>query len=275
MEEKKVVITDLDGTLLDENYEWRKAEKELKELKKRKVPVVFCSAKTREEQRELRSEMEVNDPYIVEDGSAVVIPESCELIEVVNKLKDITDLVKKVREDEKNREVLLVLGDSYEIIVKYLRELKERGAERLRFYAAISEDEVSRVTGLSREKAKLAKEREFSETLVEWGDEELDAIRRKFNVEVGGRFAHVYGKEADKGKAVEVLKRLYRKAGYDVWTLGIGNHYTDIPMLKAVEQPAIVKNPDGWIDVEIPKLYKAKGIATEGWVEVVRKFLLD
>ncbi len=267
----KLVITDLDGTLLDENYDWRRAEKELRELKKRNIPVIFCSGKTREEQRELREEMGINDPYIVEDGSAIVIPDGFgDLSDVDLNGLDKLDSVELRRE---KGETLIVLGESYDEIVRYLDEV-ERDTGCLRYYARMSDKEVSRVTGLSLERAGLARKREFSETLVEWCEEALKKIRERFNVEIGGRFAHVYGKGADKGRAVKLLRRLYEKLGYDVWILGIGNHYTDVPMLKAVDQPAIVKNPDGWIDVDIPGLYRAEGISTDGWREVIRKFIL-
>ncbi len=265
MKQKKILITDLDGTLLDENYEWRRAEREIEELKRRGIPIVFCSAKTREEQREIREEMGVKDPYIVEDGSAIVIPEESELYGVAETFPH--------RHDREKGEILIVLGDDYGKVVSFLDELGKPKL-KLKYYARMSEDEISKVTGLSEEKARLAKNREFSETLVEWNEEDLEKIREKFNVEVGGRFAHVYGKNADKGKAIDLLRKLYERAGYSVWTLGVGNHYTDIPMLKAVDQPAIVRNPDGWIEADIPNLYRARGVATEGWVEVVRKFLL-
>ncbi len=46
-------------------------------------------------------------------------------------------------------------------------------------------------------------------------------------------------------------------------------------MLKAVEQPAIVKNKKGtWLDISLPDLYKADGEGPEGWVEVVEKFII-
>jgi len=135
-------------------------------------------------------------------------------------------------------------------------------------------EEVAKITGLSLEMARLAKNREFSETVVEIDEEALKTLEKDFNVLIGGRFIHVYGKEADKGKAVEILTELYRSKYGDVITIGIGNSYTDIPMLKSVDIPALVKNPDGWIDVDFD-VYKAKGVATDGWVEVIERFVLN
>jgi len=42
-----VIFTDLDGTLLDDNYSYKDALLVLRVLNKRKIPLVFCSAKTK------------------------------------------------------------------------------------------------------------------------------------------------------------------------------------------------------------------------------------
>ena len=252
----KVIFTDLDGTLLDENYRCDSAIPVLDELKKKGIPVVFVSAKTRFEQEVFRQELGIKDPFIVEDGSAIYMS------------KDYFG--KKVGEYRDEYEAI-VLGVDYDVIVKKLKELKERF--KIKSYYFMSVEEVAKVTGLSLEMAELAKKREFSETVVEIEDEALKELEKEFNVLIGGRFIHVYGKNADKGRAVKILTDLYKSVYGEVVTVGIGNSYTDIPMLKAVDIPCLVKNPDGWIDVDFD-VYKAEGVATEGWVEVVEKFVL-
>ncbi len=249
----KILFTDLDGTLLDKNYDWKKAIKEIDELKKRNIPIIFCSAKTKAEQEKIRKEIGINDPYIVEDGSAIVIPKDSELHRLLNLDYE-----------------MIKLGTDYNKILNFLKKFKG-----LKYYGNMDINEISKVTGLSLEDAKLAKKREFSETIVKWNDKAIKEIEKKFKVRMGGKFLHVYGKETDKGKAVKILTELYSKAyNKRPKTFGIGNHYTDVPMLKSVDFPAIVKNPEGWIDIKMENLYKAKGIATEGWREVVKKLIL-
>ncbi|MBZ9573071.1 HAD hydrolase family protein, partial [Patescibacteria group bacterium] len=123
--------------------------------------------------------------------------------------------------------------------------------------------------------AKLAKNRDFSETVVEADEKALKELKKKFNVVLGGKFIHIFGKGSDKGKAVKLLTEMYRKDFGNVTTIGIGNSYTDEPMLRAVDISAIVKNPDGnWADLKIDKIHKANGIGPKGWAEVVNKFVL-
>ena len=253
---KFVIFTDLDGTLLNYDYSFEPASKTIEELKKFGIPIVFCSAKTRAEQEFFRRKMGINDPFIVEDGSCIYVP---------------PNYFGKRIWDHRNGYEAKVLGVEYEEIVRRIEELRE--TYRILSYHFMSLEEVAKVTGLSLELAKLAKKREFSETIVEAEEEALEKLRRYFNVVIGGRFVHVYGKEADKGKAVRILTSLFKEEFGEVVTVGIGNSYTDEPMLKAVDIPALVRNPDGWADLDV-RVYRADGVATLGWVEVVERFVL-
>ena len=253
---KKIIFTDLDGTLLDKSYRCDKAIPLIERLKEKEVPIVFVSAKTRFEQEVFRKMLDISDPFIVEDGSAIFFPKNYFG-------KDVGDYFDGYE--------AIVLGISYDKIVERLKELRKK--YRVLSYYFMSVEEVARVTGLSLEMAELAKRREFSETIVEIDERALEELKSEFNVLIGGKFIHVYGKNADKGKAVKITTNLFRELYGDVLTVGIGNSYTDIPMLRAVDIPALVKNPDGWIDVDFD-VYKADGIATDGWIEVVKKFVL-
>ncbi len=252
-----IIFTDLDGTLLDEMYSYDYAIPTIRELKRMNIPIIFCSAKTRAEQEIFRARMGINDPFIVEDGSAIYIPRG---------------YFKRRCGEPTNGYEVIVLGVRYKEIVKRIEELRRR--YRIESYHFMSVEDVAEITGLSLELAKLAKMREFSETIVFAEEEALDELKKHFNVAIGGRFIHVYGKNADKGKAVRILTDLYKEIYGDVISIGIGNSYTDEPMLRAVDIPALVKNPDCWADLNIKNLYKARGIATVGWVEVVERFVL-
>ncbi|MGC2482985.1 MAG: HAD hydrolase family protein, partial [Nitrososphaeraceae archaeon] len=73
----KVVFTDIDGTLVDINtVEYGKNTRRLIDLLKQKnIPLILTSAKTRLEQNMVRKDLGLTDPYIVENGGAVVIPQ--------------------------------------------------------------------------------------------------------------------------------------------------------------------------------------------------------
>ena len=257
MIEIEVIFTDLDGTLLDDEYSSDLTLPLLSELKERDIPVVFCSSKTRAEQEILRERLGIEDPFIVEDGSAILIP------------------VGYFGEDGRERQSgfnRLVLGIEYEKIVDEIDRLRER--YRVVSYSNMTVDEVAGATGLDIERARLAMRREFSETVVDADEGAIEELKRKFSVALGGDFVQIFGKGSDKGRAVSILSDMYRER-FEVTTIGIGNSYNDEPMLRAVDRPAIVKNPDGsWADIEIEEMFRAQGVGPQGWTEVVRRFIV-
>ena len=257
----KIVFTDLDGTLLDENYSCREALPALEKLRKKNIPVILCSSKTRAEQEVYNRELGIRHPFIVENGSAIFIPKNYFKSQPGNSRGDYD---------------VVVLGVDSGEILKKIEKLKEK--YEIKNYNSMSEKEVSQLTGLSLEAARHAKMRDFSETMVEAEKGAVEELRVNFNAVCGGRFITVFGKNADKGRAVEMLAEFYRKfSDNNIQTIGIGNSYNDEPMLKAVDVPALVKNPDGkWaeIDIKNKNIYRAQEVGPAGWCEVVERFVL-
>lgn len=252
-----LIFTDLDDTLLDENYQYKEAIPVLKELKRKNIPLVFCSAKTWGEQIVFLKEMDVKDPFIVEDGSAIYIPK---------------DYFKERKGKLTGDYEVVLLGVEFEEIKKEIEKLRKK--YQVRSYFNMSVEQVAKEMNLDPESAKRAKDRQFTETIIEADQEALQELKRKFNVVLGGRAIQVFGKGANKGKAVSLLTEMY-KSRVDVTTIGIGNSYNDEPMLRAVDIPVLVKNPDGnWADVNIKGLYKARDIGPKGWHKSVRRFVL-
>src|SRR5512144_2661832 len=71
-----VIVTDLDGTLLDaRDYSRAGASATLARLQRDEVPVVICSSKTRAEIERCRNEAVPDHPFISESGSALFVPD--------------------------------------------------------------------------------------------------------------------------------------------------------------------------------------------------------
>ena len=67
---------------------------------------------------------------------------------------------------------------------------------------------------------------------------------------------------------MKILTKLFKKEYGEAMTIGIGDSANDIPMLKAVDKRAVVKNKKGgWLD--IADAYKAKAEGPKGWAEFV------
>ncbi len=219
-----IIFTDLDGTLLNKAYSFKPAEPVLNILKKKKIPVIFCSAKTKAEQSVFRRKMRLNHPIIVENGSAVYVPKN--YFKQINTLK-------------------VVLGIQSDKIKKEIKTLQRK--YKIKGYKDMTAKQVAEITGLKLGRAKLAKKREFGETVVESDKKALKELKKEFNVVSGGRFIQVFGKKADKGKAVKLLTQMYKKEFGKIITIGLGDSENDKPMLKNVDIPILVKNgPQEW-----------------------------
>jgi Predicted hydrolase (HAD superfamily) len=151
---KQVIFTDLDGTLLGSaTYSYEKSLTGINRLKRKGIPIIFCSAKTRAEQEVYRRELGVFHPFIVENGGAIFIPQgyfpfSFDYHKVIAEL------------------LVIELGAPYGEVRKLLGKIKEAGEFRFRCFGDMSTEEVAEESGLDIESAKLAKQREYGETVV-------------------------------------------------------------------------------------------------------------
>jgi mannosyl-3-phosphoglycerate phosphatase family protein len=241
-----VVVTDLDGTLLDhDTYQAGPAAAAVTALQDAGVMVVCCSAKTRTEQQVHRRQLGIDGPYIVENGAAV-------------------------RGDD--GAALKVLGLTYaDVRARLTRAARQLGVT-VRGFADMSLAELAERTNLSQDAARLAKAREHTEAFVVAGDEPdrdaLDAALAGVGLKLqrGARFWTAGGVH-DKGMAVGWLREwLSRDLGERPRLYGLGDSYNDTAMLAAVDVPFLVQRPDGtWADLPVDAIERLDGIGPAGW----------
>jgi mannosyl-3-phosphoglycerate phosphatase len=262
---KIVVFTDLDGTLLEEEtYSARLSLPALRDLQARDVPIVFCSSKTRAEQEAIRQSLEARDPFIVENGSAIIIPPNT--INFTEKCIDESDGTK-----------VLILGKPIAELRGILEEAAYAAGIAYQSFSDLSDEQVAHITGLDLESAQRARAREFSETIVtKFGPSELEVLTRECQLRdlqcaFGGRFLGITARGANKGSAVQVLSKSYRSQFGEVITMGVGDSPNDVSMLRAVDVPYLVQRPDGkWTNLEIADLNYLPAIGPLGFAEMVR-----
>jgi mannosyl-3-phosphoglycerate phosphatase len=287
---KHIVFTDLDGTLLDPvTYSYEKSLDGISRLKESDIPLIFCSAKTRAEQEVYRRKIGVFYPFIVENGGAIFIPQGYFPFPFQHH-KTAGDFL------------VIELGTSYKEIRKLLDKVRKDGNFQFRGFGDMSIEEIAQVTGLDIESAKLAKQREYDETVViavsrspepklraegvanSEGEakqshitpEEVEKFLKKIkeaglNYAHGGRFYDIMG-DNDKGKAVTIMSNLYRQTWGELETIGLGDSLNDLPMLSAVDIPILVQKGDySWESINIPRLRKVHGVGPEGWSRAIEE----
>jgi mannosyl-3-phosphoglycerate phosphatase len=230
---KKVVFADLDGTFLNEQYEYADTKPIVDKLCASGCAVVFCSSKTRQEIEFYRKAAGINEPFISENGAAIFIPKHY--------------FSHDYNCHKTPHYSIIRLGTPYQTLRKKLSEIKEKTSAKIVGFGDMNLQELAFDTGLPLPMARLAQKREHDEPfrIIE-GKQAfiLNAIKKEgLKCTQGGRYFHLTG-DNDKGKAVNVLKHLYNQAFGQTQTFGVGDGPNDLPMLKAVDKPFfITKKP--------------------------------
>ncbi|MBN2424860.1 MAG: HAD-IIB family hydrolase [Calditrichaceae bacterium] len=264
--ENWLIITDLDGTLLDEqNYSFSQAEKALLFLKAKKFPVIPCTSKTHQEVIALREQIGLDSPFIVENGSAVFFNSG-----YFNISFDEYDFYQSYQ--------YITLGKKYEEILKFFRILKSEFNIGVKGFSEMMIPEIQQYTNMTTEDAQKAKERFFSEPFIivsenpPFNEIQEYARQKGFRVLKGNRFYHLLA-ASDKGQAIKQLLKLFRLKfpDYTLNTIGIGDSLNDIELLKNVDIPVLVNKPSGCHQpgIEIKNLIKTKLAGPAGWQEAI------
>ncbi|MEK6481563.1 HAD-IIB family hydrolase [Catalinimonas sp. 4WD22] len=266
---KWIVYTDLDGTLLDfRNYSYKTTQNSVELLLKKEIPVIFCSSKTRVEQEVYRKALQLDFPFIVENGSAIIIPKYFFDFELDNQ-----DFLKPYKISQLGGYTTIVLGESFEKIRSIIAFSRAETEAQVCGYQDLSIQEIMDLTGLDEAFAKRAASRDFSETLLKGvnGSSSCIAFLQKLedhNLQCvsGGKFHTVMGKGSDKGLAVNILNKLLELKYGKITTVGLGDSANDLPLLKAVDHPFLVQKPSGkWQEIADLYVQKVNAIGPEGW----------
>ena len=267
MHHRFVVYTDLDGTLLDhDTYSFDRALPALQLLERENIPLVINSSKTRPEIERYRTLLVNNHPFISENGGGIFIPEGY--------------FSSTFRYDRtKDGYLIIEIGTPRGALIDVLKSVARETGIHLKGVFDMPLTEISEITGLDPDSAALVKERDYSEPFLIDGDEA--EVRRKiiekgYDYTRGSRFHHILCGN-DKGRAVRILTEIYRGESPYIKTIGIGDSLNDLPMLKAVDFPVLVRKKDGEWDegCRAPELILADGIGPEGFNSALLKFFMS
>ncbi|MFQ5964538.1 MAG: HAD-IIB family hydrolase [Candidatus Scalinduaceae bacterium] len=268
--EKIIIFTDLDGTLLDHRtYSYSEAEEALKLVKERKVPLILCSSKTRDEIEVYRKKLSNSEPFISENGGAIFIPQ---------RYMDLKFEFDKVENDY----LIIEMGSEYKTLVDALEKIKIKSGIKIKSINEFDVDEIMRLTGLNKEEALLAVKRKYSLPFIINGREsEFKCIKdeilsKGLNYTEGAIFIHLMGAN-DKGKAVKILTDIFKRnlPETKIITAGIGDSLNDLPMLEVVDRAFLVKKESGNYEerIKVENLVYADGIGPVGWNKAVLNLL--
>ena len=252
------IVTDLDGTLMDENYDISPARKTLKLLAELDIPVIPCTSKTASEVRYFRNENGLSDPFIVENGAAIYGP-------YLNK----------------SSEWELILGKTYKELRLILNNISKEVNYHLIPLNDLSKNEISELTGLSGQGINRALDRQWSVPFLNPPDnifEHVKLICESYHVHVfkGNRMSHLLSSESHKGQAVNKLKLHLRNR--DVKIIALGDSQNDLPLLEYADISIVIPGINGtnkYLQHGIDKGYfrLADAPHAEGWANSIEDII--
>jgi mannosyl-3-phosphoglycerate phosphatase len=268
-----VVFSDLDGTLLDcRTLDAGGALEAVDLLTREKIPLVFCSSKTRAEIQLIQQTLCINHPFICENGGAVYIPDGYFTFDVLEARKIPGYSV-------------IEYGRPYMEVVDTLHRAAERLAIDIVGFSDMSVLDVARECQLPLLQARLAKLREYDEPfrIVSSASGARARLSRALSAARlgwidGGRWEHA-GALVDKGVAVKRLTALYERACGPCLTVGLGDAPNDAPLLSQVDLPVAVRSDDERASREltasVPSATLTRATGPAGWAEAVIRIVDD
>lgn len=269
MNEQPIIFTDLDGTLLDHfDYSFSEALEVINKLKENNIPIIPNTSKTFAEMVKIQKDIDLDSPFIIENGAAVFIP-----VGHFPQQPQSTKLEGKywVKEFCPDRSHWLSL----------LKDGTEEYRDLFQGFSNLSLEELCNLTGLKPESAILALDRKYTEPLLWHGDnnKKLAFIAHMESLGAhllqGGRFLHVGG-DSDKGNAMVWLANEYEKQNNDkVKTIALGDSHNDIAMLQSADIAIQIKSPIHPFTTLTKKdnCYKTTEFGPKGWAQTIDEIL--
>lgn len=270
---KTLVFTDLDGTLLDhDTYGFEPARPALAMLAQKKIPVILNSSKTLAEILKIRSALGNAHPFISENGSVVAVPECT-----------FAGLARKDPLFQPQSGLLVKrLGGDREEILDILNHLRQTHGFSFEGFADMDPARLSRVTGLTEDQAIQAGQRLSTEPIL-WQDTpgQWEAFAGHLagaglGWVQGGRFISI-SRPFDKKDGVACLLDLYTAdMGSVPFTIGLGDSPNDQAMLDMMDIAVVICSARcDQIKLNRPQtIIRTRARGPEGWQEAFKSINL-
>ena len=218
------VVSDVDGTLMDHSYDLSPAKETIKTLQKLSIPVILCTSKTASEVKVIRKELNLTDPYIVENGAAIY-----------------GESLKKVNGE-------IILGKKYQFLEDILDFISIEIDHKLIPLNNLTDEEATHLTGLKGNSLNLMRDRHWSMPFLNPPshlEEKINICCQKFKVDIfkGNRMSHLLSKSSNKGKAINALKKYSNLQHIQI--IGLGDSPNDLPLLLNSDIRIVIPGVDG------------------------------
>lgn len=256
---KGIFFTDIDGTLIDHyTYSFADSIEGVNLLKEKGIPLVPVSSKTFDEISLLMEELELETPFVFENGCGFAYPD-----------------VRGYRYE--------TAGGGVHLLREILPVIADYTGKKVLPLADLLPEDICRLTGLSMDKALLALKRKASLPFILEGrnllsDGEISGLDEILSgcgamLTKGGRFNHLLPSGTGKGEAVKKIVDFYYDCMEYPLTGAAGDSLNDLAMLRAVKKGYLIRKPDGSHIKETGGLYLTVNSGPAGFTEAVKDYL--
>lgn len=266
---KLLIITDLDASFIDENYQYTEALEAINKLKELDFPLIFNSSKTLVECEALANQLELDTPRIAENGGIIAVPQHSDIASACEPTEE---------HDWKSNDAYLTLitGLSREFILRQAHKVRKEHSFDFEGFDDWTPEQITEITKLKRHDAVLAKQRHVSEPIL-WNDTNSNWHQFQSLMEMkwirtlrGGKFIHLMG-PSDKADGLKITKQIYETKYPEVdWvTVAIGDNENDSSMLQEADKAILIPHADG-PRIELTSNHTlAKHPSSKGWNDAV------
>lgn len=260
----KLVVTDLDNTLLNKNGEVEKSTKDLLKKIDKNIQIVVATGRSLASAKAITEELGLNSPMICYNG-AQIIDENGDVIYSSNVPKDVQE---EIIEYVVKNNLYLQIYDKGEIVVSELN-LKAHPDPDLKYAKYRETGSIEKLKFIDTPKLLIAVEVEKANKIQEELERKFD--KRAYFAKSEKHLIEVMKKGTDKGQA---LKKLAEHLGIKrEEVMAIGDNTNDIGLLEEAGLSVAVSN-----SVESLKKiadYICEQERSEGFNEAIEKFIIN
>jgi len=256
---KVVIFTDLDGSLLHrDTFKFDTIKDYISNLVDQGIIIIPNSSKTEKEIEKFNEELGVKLPYISENGSSI---QGLNLINV--------NFPNKIILSREKEELLKIFKD------KVPEQLRDKCVQ----ISKIIKKEQKKIFGQTDDKLKNALNRKYTLPFLFVGNKnEKNKLTKILNsnlltLQEGGRVLNLCD-NINKIKSMNRVIKILKKTEDKIKTIGVGDNYNDLEMLKNCDVPCLVFNDQFKLDkINIDNLIFSNKPSPEGWADVIKMAL--
>lgn len=236
-----VIFTDLDGSLLDEQYRFDAALESLSLIETHSIPLILASSKTMSELVPLAEAIGTTAPLIAENGAVVGIHDF-----------DESNLAAPPPRLSANAWRIEVHGLTRATIIETAHRLRSSHGYQFEGFSDWNARQLIELTGLDSDSAGRALNRQATEPIL-WQDashrfDEFDSRLSEAGIRAvrGGQFIHLMDNTADKAVAMKaILENLQLQSPNRRWVvIAAGDSPNDHGMLSAADVAVVLPGKD-------------------------------